>query len=341
MNTTETYDFQLTKILELFFDEPLIEYEIKNTSFGESDFREAVFLTLASGERYVLKFADNAFTFPDKIIVWMQCAKAYRKLGYYTPAILPSKTGDFPIVRYKDRDCVVYAEEFAKYQIADEIGKGITSVSYANDALIMTAKIAASRLDFSEYPSGFCLFEPFSPSDQMDEVMDNALEWKRHAETLPAEYQPQVKRIWNRWIENRTALETIYKELPTSVFQADLNTSNILLDEQGCFAGVFDFNLCGRDVFLNYLFREIFCGDNKDELQRIFTALQTVSPYYHFSDLEKEAAPLLYRCLKPLWYTRIQQLKEAGTDCAAIQARLDQTEWMQTAEIDFSLYMNP
>ncbi len=58
-------------------------------------------------------------------------------------------------------------------------------------------------------------------------------------------------------MDNRNELEQIYFKLPTSVFQADLNSTNLLLDDNGRFAGVFDFNLCGRDVFLNYLFREI------------------------------------------------------------------------------------
>ena len=57
-------------------------------------------------------------------------------------------------------------------------------------------------------------------------------------------------------------MELIYHKLPTSVFSADLNTSNILLDEQGKFVGVYHFNLCGKDVFLNYLFREIYSGDD-------------------------------------------------------------------------------
>jgi len=30
--------------------------------------------------------------------------------------------------------------------------------------------------------------------------------------------------------------------LPTSVFQADLNPTNLLVDDKGAFAGVFDFN---------------------------------------------------------------------------------------------------
>jgi hypothetical protein len=35
-------------------------------------------------------------------------------------------------------------------------------------------------------------------------------------------------------------------------------------------------------------------------------ALRTAAGYYQFSDLEKNTAPMLYRCLKPLWFTRVK-----------------------------------
>ena len=132
-------------------------------------------------------------------------------------------------------------------------------------------------------------------------------------------------------------MEQIYFELPTSVFQADLNSTNLLIDDNGEFVGVFDFNLCGRDVFLNYLFREIHWQYDEKYL---LETLKKVSNVYCFSDLEKQAAPLLYRCLKPLWYTEIERLKAAGTDENAIRNCLDKTEKLQTKEIDFAAYMN-
>ena len=117
------------------------------------------------------------------------------------------------------------------------------------------AKIAGKYLDYGKYPSGYCLFDTFCPSDEVDEVLENALSWKEYAETLPEEFTEQVQQIWQLWMKNRRELEQIYHTLPTSVFQADLNPTNLLIDENGKFVGVYDFNLCGKDVFLNYLFR--------------------------------------------------------------------------------------
>ena len=72
----------------------------------------------------------------------------------------------------------------------------------------------------------------------------------------------------------------------------------------------------------------------------ICEALKISAEYYHFSDIEKDTALMMYRCLKPLWYIRVEDLKELGNDCKAIKAFLDETEQMLTAPIDFREYMS-
>lgn len=203
----------------------------------------------------------------------------------------------------------------------------------------MTAKIAAKHLDYTEYPSACCLFDTFSPSDETDEVLENAQQWKSYAQTLPDDFQEQVQRIWKLWIENRNALEPIYRQLPTSVFQADLNSTNILVDDSGKFVGICDFNLSGKEVFLNYLFREVCDPDFEKEVMMICRTLKIVSKFYHFSKLEKSTALMLYRCLKPLWFTKTQRLRELKNDPEAAKAYLSEIEHILTEPIDFSSYM--
>ena len=152
---------------------------------------------------------------------------------------------------------------------------------------------------------------------------------------------------------NRAFLEKEYHRLPTSVFQADLNSTNILLDENGRFAGIMDFNIAGREVFLNYLFREVpFIFGKRGEkpapeepgsrteelLRRLIHGITIVKERYRFSEAEMELALPLFRCLSPLWFTSVEQLK-AATGEEAIQAALDDTERAQTMEIDFRAYM--
>lgn len=337
---------EIFHIFSLFFDDLPSDIEVINTSRGEQDFRVTFIGGWDNGDKYVVKLADNDFTFADKIYMWQKCAQEYRNCGYYCPEIFCSKKGNFPMVQYEKHNCVAYAEEYAKYKIAKGINDETREISEISElkikqqAFLMTAKVAAKELNFAGYSSGYCLFDRFCSEDETDEVMQNALEWKKYAQSLPPLFQTQVERIWERWNRNRQELEKIYRKLPTSIFQADLNLSNVLLDDNGDLVGVFDFNLCGKDVFLNYLFREIcFYENDNEELDFILKTLKSVSMYYNFSDIEKEAAPLLYRCIKPLSYAKVLKLKKARENTKVIKDCLNEIEEMQTKTIDFASYM--
>ena len=332
-------DAEIEKLFALFFDDTPIAVQRIDTSRGDADFRATFIVEIASGGKFVLKLADNDFTFPGKIAVWQRTVEEYRKIGCYCPRIFCDRAGQFPLVDFEGHRCAAYAEEYAPYhpledRFSEDFGQNEALYErYRRDLWRMTARIAAQYFDYTDYPSAYCLFETFCPSDQTDEVLENALNWKACADALPPACREQVERIWRLWTENRSALEPIYHQLPSSVFQADLNASNILLDEEGRFVGVYDFNLCGREVFLNYLMRE------SNGVSGICEALQIASEVYRFSELEKNTALPLYRCLKPLWYTRVEELKEAGSDPAAIRACLDEAEHALTAPIDFAAYM--
>ncbi|MBO6061485.1 MAG: aminoglycoside phosphotransferase family protein [Clostridia bacterium] len=322
-----------------FFEGTPVSADIIDTSRGEEDFRNTVIVTTDGGEKFVLKFAANDFTFPDKIRVWQRTVEEYRALGYYCPRIFCDKNGDFPRMEYHGHTCCVLAEEYSVYRSledrssADEKRMEDEYNKYLTDIWSMTAKVAARRLDYTEYPSAFCLFETFCPSDKTDEVLENALEWKKTADALPKEFSARARRIWEAWSANRDALQKVYSGLPTSVFQADLNATNVLVDDEGHFMGVYDFNLCGREVFLNYLMRE-------NDSDTIPEALRISSEHYEFCWEEKAAAQLMFRCLKPLWYPRVRELKDAGSDPEKISASLDKTEELLASDIDFPGFMS-
>jgi len=67
--------------------------------------------------------------------------------------------------------------------------------------------------------------------------------------------------------------------------------------------------------------------------------LDIAKKVYTFSDMEKKAAPLLYKCIRPLWWNASMELKESGTDSKKIQEHLDKIEYEQTREIDFAEHM--
>ena len=133
------------------------------------------------------------------------------------------------------------------------------------------------------------------------------------------------------------------------MFQADINDTNVLLDEDGIFKGVYDFNIGGREVYINYIIRQapyVSTADTYERLEeddtflkRVLHALDIAKKVYSFSDLEKKAAPLLYKCIRPLWWHASVELKEAGTDNTKIQKHLDAIEYEQTRNIDFIRHM--
>ena len=336
---------EIEKIWNCFSDKIPKEIQILDTGEFQDDFREAISITLENEERYVLKLAANEFTFPERIAMWARTASEYCSLGYYAPKIIADRQGNFPRVEYKGHDCVAYVEEFAPYRSAGEHKEGtnvdlVPARTYIHDVWRMTAKVAQKHFDFTEYLSGWCLFDLFDSTYEEDEVMENALAWKEYTESFPEEFKEQVERIWNLWIENKNQLEPVYRKLPKSIFQADMNSSNILLDEDNKFVGVFDFNLAGKEVVLNYLFRETFGNDFEDELELLFEMLQVVGEYYEYSELEKEWVLKLYRYLKPLWYIKVENLKNKKDDWKAVRDYLDKIEEYLTKDIDFMPYMS-
>ncbi len=346
---------ELNDIVRLFSAKHFVNVMIKNTSHGENDYRENVFVDFED-EKIVIKIAGSAFADEEHLNLWERIADEYRNLGYYCPKFIRALDGTFPHVTYNDRQCIVWAEEYSKYRSAEELINEKYKenrleengyYTFLEDELLMDAKVASMHFDYTTLPSAYCMFELFDPADETDETTEDATKWYNVAKKLPAEFKPRVERIWANWLTARNELEKIYHSLPTSVFQADINYSNVLLDEDARFKGVYDFNIGGREVYINYLFRQVpYISNGEDNLEkddnfakRIIHALQIVSRGYKFSDLEKEAAPLLYKCIRPLWWYASVELTEAGEDKEKISALLDGIEYEQTRIIDFAKYM--
>ena len=306
--------------------------ETKNTSHGDDDFREALLVDLGN-EKIVVKLSSNGFTDEKHLVLWERIAKEYRDLGYYCPQYIRALDGTFPTIMYKGRTCIAWGEEFSKYRSAEELISDKFPdtelvkdgwYTFLEDAMIMDAKVASCHFDYTDLPSAYCMFEVFDPADECDETTEDAKKWLAIAKTLPERYSDRVKRIWNNWLEARRELEKIYHKLPTSV-------------------------IGGREVYINYIVRqapyvstaETYERLEEDDvfLKRVLHALDIAKKVYSFSDLEKKAAPLLYKCIRPLWWNASVELKEAGTDDTKIQKHLDAIEYEQTRDIDFFRHM--
>ena len=348
-------------IYSLYRDDPPYTWEYKDTSRGEDDFRRTVFAQWED-RGLAIKIACNDFTTPHRVEIWRKTAAVYRAMGYYCPQIIDNRYGNAAeAVDYEGRPCIVYAEELAQLQTAEQLGDSTIRQNgryiYHDDALRFLCEVGSARLNFGDFPSGLCVLERFCPSDPCDEIMECALEFKEIIEGRFPQYNERFQRIWSRFLANRGALERIYGRLPVSVFQADLNPGNILLDRDMRFAGVLDLNLTGRDTALNVFFRELWINFDEDipdkrennmyyveensekALRSFLDNLSLMKNSYYFTQAEKEAAPLLYRYLRPFWWRPLHALKRDQSDPEKVEQILSWIETEQSRSIDFERIM--
>ncbi len=334
---------KLREIFSLFSDKEPTGCKIIDSGHGESDFRHNVIFETASGQKLVIKLSCNSFTTRERVAAMQRLTAEYRDECAYCPRIMTDKSGIFPYVEYEGKKCLALAEEFAPYRILQdrdsETDPETEDIWRAKWEL--TAKIANRHSDYTTLPSCYVLFEPMCDDDETDEVLEQAHEWKAQADRLDEKFKRQVERIWQLWWDNRKKLGKVYGSLPSCILQADLNSTNILIDDEGKFAGLIDFNLGGREVFINYIMRECFRGDFDEEIRHIQKALSVCSKYYTFSKEEKEYALMIYRCLKPIRKGyEIEQLINKHADDDDFVRCLDRIENALTKDIDFTSYMN-
>ena len=354
---------ELNDIFLLYADVPTIKYETKDTSRGKNDFRMALFAEW-NEKKLVIKITCNDFTTPERVKCWSDTVNEYLASGYYSPRIIKNRNGNYAEkILYNNKECTVFAEEFSLYKTAEKYGKENYMkdgrYTFHDDAVRSIGVIGSKHLDTADFPSGYCIFEKFAPSDPCDEVMECSLKFKKTVEEHLPQYKNKFDAIWEIFLENKEKLQQIYPELPTSVFQADLNYSNILLNNNLEFAGVLDFNLCGRDTILNYLFREAFVDFsenvtsesenkiyyseklNEQSLQSFINNIQIAKETYSFSETEKKAAILIYRYLRPFWWERPREICRIKNDDEKVLKLLD---WIKNEltrnDIDFNKIMS-
>lgn len=344
----------LREIFTLYNDKQPEAYEIKDKSRGEEDYR-LILLTEWKESRAVIKISGNDFTTPERVLAWKRTADAYRQAGYYCPDIIRDRNGKYAQeVCFEGRQVTVYAEEYSKYQTADQFEdceiKADGSDTFRDSVFETIGTIGQLHLKTADFPSGLCILEKFSESEECDEVMEEALNFKKTAEKFLPGYAERFERIWGLFLENKKKLEEIYASLPVSVFQSDLNNTNVLLNEKKQFAGLIDFNLSGRDSTLNQLMREfvmeyddwgneIFYSERAnnwctDEFCRL---LKKTAGEYDFSETEKKYAILVYRYVRPFWWRPAHEIERVKEDPEKVRMIFEWVEHELTrTDIDFA-----
>jgi len=207
-------------------------------------------------------------------------------------------------------------------------------------------------LDILDWASSYCLLEPFCAPDTTDEGTECAIAFVDYIrENIPA-YLPRAERLLELYYKRQEELGAVYHLLPTSCFQADLNDSNILLDENLRFVGLIDFNLCGKEPILNYTVREAlwaiadnrlvgendsrlyFYDKNLDDLRiRLFLEnIGYIQEHYEFSPFEREVFPVLFRYMNSFWWFHLDEIKLIKDDAHKITQLLDWLEHQMTRD---------
>ena len=343
--------------LTLYFNTEIPDIQVLDLCRGDHDFRK-VYIADDGNRKLIIKSMSNAFSDRRRIEGWFRLMDAYRAAGIYCPAVVPALDGERIHCRTENgRDICCYAEEYAAYETAEHIGEencrtASGAYTFTPDVLRSLGKIAAAGLDFLDWPSAYCLLEPFCPPDTTDEGTECALLFRDYVrEYLPA-YLPRTEALLALFYRNQEALRAVYPALPVSCFQGDLNESNILLDKNGQFAGLIDFNLCGREPVLNYAVREALwavydrClfGENDARLCYYDKALDDIrigsflknmgyiQEYYTFSPAERDAFPILLRYMNSFWWQTLSEIERIREDPEKIEKLLDWLEYQMTRD---------
>ena len=343
--------------LSLYFDTEVSDVKTLDLCRGDDDYRK-VHIVDNGLRKLVIKYMSNTFSDKRRIEGWFKLMDEYRKIGLYCPAVVPNRYGE---MLHRDtvdgRDYYTYAEEYSVYDTAEHIGKEKYKDVHGHDCFTpdvmrTLGKMASAKLAILDWPSAYCLLEPFCAPDTTDEATECAVAFVDYIrENIPA-FLPRAEALLELYYQRQEELRTVYSMLPTSCFQADLNDSNILLDGDLNFVGLIDFNLCGKEPILNYAVREALWGvsdkrlfGEKDcrlyfydkELDNLrmnlfLENIANIKETYQFSSFERDVFPILFRYMNSFWWFHLDEIKLIKEDERKITHLYDWLEYQMTRD---------
>ncbi len=308
------------------------------------DFRE-VYIAECDGQKIVIKHTSNDFTDENRMNAMVRLPEVYNECGIYCPKMIQNREGElYSSYTVDDRNYFIYAEEVAAYEIAECIeeekcndANGIPI--YYDKMFRSLGKIATACLDETDCPSVYAILTPFCPSDTEDEQTECAeLFFNYIYENIP-EFKVEADEIKAIFYDVKRKIAEAYSTLPTSCFQADLSISNILLDENYDFAGLIDFNLCGKDRNINYPIREALWKadiyenhdyltldayeENDKKRKTLFMRnLRSIGEAYCFTNEERAVFPYIYNYADSIWWEDVTKITRIHDDRQKVRAYL-------------------
>lgn len=341
--------------ISLYYDTEVSDVKTLDLCRGDDDFRK-IYIADDGHRKLVIKYLSNTFSDKHRIEGWFRLMDEYRKTGLYCPAVVPNRSGELLHCDTADgRDYYTYAEEYSVYETAEHIGEekykdAQWHVCFMPDIMRSLGKIASAGLDILDWPSACCLLEPFCAPDTTDETTECAETFVKYTRENLSEHSARAEALLKMFYERQEELRAVYHLLPTSCFQADLNDSNILLDDNNNFVGLIDFNMCGKEPILNYTVREALWGvsdkrlfgengsrlyfyDKESDNLRIKLFLENIGyiqENYRFSEFEKSVFPNLYRYMNSFCWISINEITLIKDNENKVTQLFDWIEYQKT-----------
>ncbi len=272
-----------------------------NTSHDEKDIR----LNFLVDKRYVLRISNGPDLSEKRLGELNRLIGRYKEFGLICSAFIADEAGHFI---HPWQGFSVYLAEYANLPLLWDLMEEKRVSEAESDTIwqeMLDSLAAFARrykdVDLSETMGMYSLFDlsPFDKEEGIDEKQQN---FNSLLKLLGEQGQEDLaSKLFDRHQEIRAWLQGVYKDLPRCVFQADENSSNLLVSREGHFAGFIDFNLAGTEVVVNQ-FANLGGGfeeENKTPIgakNRLASALQSYRKYqgrmleiYQASPMEKEA----------------------------------------------------
>lgn len=354
-----TENLEIKNIIALFHSEEPVSHSLEEIRLQENDSRYVLYVNYPEG-KFVIKIAANDFTTVERVNGWVDLIAEYREMGYYSPSIKKSINNNYAErFVFKEKSVVVWEEEYAKYHFPNDIkNKAMNANSgrytYKDEVIEFFGKVGQKHLKGFFGKSGWVRLEPFET--ETDEVTDCVQTFNTLVKNDAPHFMERWQKILGLFEQNREELGQVYHKLPTSVFQADWGESNLLLDDKGHFKGVIDYNLAGEDTVLNIFMSLSLFGfgcpkkvENNPEMlpelneetqnsviEIMLDAFRGFKKHYQFSEIEVEAALLLYKYIIAIEYTEIRAFKENMSDDSKLKLLFDFMEQeLLRDDIDF------
>ena len=283
-----------------------------NTSHGDKDIR----WNFIFGESYVLKMNTGSLVWEGRLQEISRLIARYRDIGVYCPALIPTREGPLSYTwQHEGMQFSCFVEEFAKYHTF-----GLDAQFDRAQIVEHMGKLAAkySNVDLSDTYSMFSIFDlnPFDVEVDEKQVETDTLV----AALKEVGYENLADRVADLNKRIRARILPEFRKLPRCVFQGDLNGTNIL-QQDGQFAGLIDFNGSGTDVNINIFLNETDCFPSNEEfashtvpelVEAMFREQEknsgSIYRHYHRNALEMALYPCFQRIVMLFQYPNVCQM---------------------------------